>query len=391
MQKDKKYLSEEVENIMNKRLLAIISNNSFLKRIYGEAFKLKLLKRNIKAKPQRIQQANEALSELERVKNLKKRIIFCGVPTHKNMGDQAQRYCIEQWCHSNYPDYEIAEFPTWPFYEKNFRTAFNENIRSQDIIIIQSGYCTTDRHYDHYMHRFLVANFPDNKILIMPQTVNFFNEFEGYKTGKIYDKHKHLLFLARDRVSYESAQKFFKDTPIYLYPDIVTTLIGSMRTDSDRDGVLLCVRNDSEKKYSNDDIENLAQKLRKDGYTCEISDTTSTLSLEELIENFHVELDKTLKFFALHKVVITDRYHGTIFSMISNTPVIVLATNDHKVKTGTEWFDGVYDDSFFNADSLEEAYSIALRLMKQNKKVRNTSYFKTEYYDKLKDLLNSSI
>ena len=70
--------------------------------------------------------------------------------------------------------------------------------------------------------------------------------------------------------------------------------------------------------------------------------------------------------------------------MISNTPVIVIATNDHKVKTGTEWFKGIYANSQYNADSLDEAYSLAMNIVKTNNTIVNKPYFKTEYYDKLK-------
>lgn len=45
-----------------------------------------------------------------------------------------------------------------------------------------------------------------------------------------------------------------------------------------------------------------------------------------------------------YKVVITDRYHGTIFSLIANTPVIIIKSTDHKVTTGADWFKGIYDD-----------------------------------------------
>src|SRR5690606_39434039 len=35
-----------------------------------------------------------------------------------------------------------------------------------------------------------------------------------------------------------------------------------------------------------------------------------------------------------HKLVITDRYHGTIFAIAANTPVIVLGSTDHKLSSG---------------------------------------------------------
>lgn len=370
---------------MNNDVKKIIMNHKFTKRIYCDLFKLKLLKREFKAKNKREKEKKSAYNVINNRSHNKKHIFFCGVPVHNNMGDQAQRYCIRLWCEQNYPDYEILELSTWPFYEKDFCNSIKSTIQKDDIIVIQSGYCTTDRHFDHKMHRFLVRFFPNNKILIMPQTVNFIDEREGYKTGKIYSSHEHLVFLARDKVSYKSAKKYFSGTKVYLYPDIVTTLIGSKDCTSDRTGLLFCIRNDSEKKYTDIEIESLKSKLQDAGVICELSDTNSDLPLDELIENFETELEKTIAFFSKHEVVITDRYHGTIFSMISNTPVIVISTNDHKVKTGTEWFRGVYD-SQYNAESLDEAYSLALKIVKAKVAVSNKPFFKTEYYDKLKDL-----
>lgn len=371
---------------MNNNLKLLLLNNKVTKNLYCDLFKLKMLKRDFKARPKRMQEKGQADLIIKNSSTEKKHIFFCGVPVHKNMGDQAQRYCIRLWCRQNYPDYEILEISTWPFYEKEFRETIKKTIKKDDLIVIQSGYCTTDRHYDHKMHRFLVSSFPENRILIMPQTVNFIDDREGYKTGKIYAKHKHLLFLARDKVSYQSAKKFFPNTKVYLYPDIVTTLIGSKSDFAERNGVLLCVRNDSEKKYTDCEIKQLNDKLQKAGLFCEISDTNSELPLNELVAKFDLELEKTLRFFAKHEVVITDRYHGTIFSMISNTPVIVIATNDHKVKTGTEWFKGIYTKSQYNADSLDEAYTLALKIVNEKQQIVNEPYFKTEYYDKLKEL-----
>ena len=179
---------------MKNSLKGFLLSHRLTKNVYCDLFKLKMLKRDFNAKPQRAQEKEQAVMLIENVSENKRHIFFCGVPVHKNMGDQAQRYCIRLWCQQNYPDYEILEISTWPFYESDFRERIKKAIKKEDLIVIQSGYCTTDRHYDHKMHRFLVKSFPENKILIMPQTVNFIDEREGYKTGKIYAKHKHLLF-----------------------------------------------------------------------------------------------------------------------------------------------------------------------------------------------------
>lgn len=359
------------------------------KKIKNKLFVLKIWKRNFQARPIRKKEAEEALRTLKEYKPTEKKILFCCVPTHKNMGDLAQRYCITKWCEENYSEYRTVPFSTWPFYEKKFVKAFRSFVNQEDIIVIQSGYCTTSRHKDHKIHRFLVKNFPENRILIMPQTVNFAEDRDGYATGKLYNHHKKLLFLARDKISFESAKKYFTGTRVALYPDIVTSMIGTRTFDCVRKGVLICVRNDGEKKYTASQIESLRTKLTSVGIACDISDTNSDLPLNALLESFEEELNKTLQFFARHEVVITDRYHGTIFSMISNTPVIVLETKDHKVKTGTEWFSPVYDGAYYNASDLEQAYTIAVTLLNEKKHVENPAYFQKEYYAKLKSLFEN--
>lgn len=351
--------------------------------LYIKLFKLRLIKRNFDAKPVRKEQTKEALQLLKKMRHIHKRIFLCGVPMHKNMGDQAQCYCIKLWCQDNYPDYTLVCLPTWPFYEKAFQKQIKKEIREDDMIFIQSGYCTSERHYDHVMHRFLVKSFPQIPILIFPQTVNFFDESEGYKTGGIYKKHPRLLFLARDKKSHFSAIRYFGKAE--LFPDIVTTLIGSSKLDMQRNGVLFCIRNDTERKFSQEEIDQLFEKMKKEGLRCDMTDTNSDLSFEQLQLHFPKELYRIIEKFASYQVVITDRYHGTIFSLIANTPVVVIPTNDHKVKTGTEWFKGVYDGNFYNADSLEEAKMIAIKLVSENKPINNPSYFQEKYYDTLRE------
>lgn len=367
--------------------------------VYKELFRLKILYKNLRAKPQRRAEALSCLEQLKKADSAPRRIWFCGIPVHSNMGDQAQRWCIEKWCGTWYPDHRIVPLSTWAFYERSFRKALEKQVRAEDIFVIQSGYCTTSRHYDHPMHRYIVSHFTENRILIMPQTVRFVQEKDGRKTGRIYDAHRKLLFLARDKTSFASAKHFFPGTKVMLVPDIVTTLIGTRRPSCAREGVLLCIRNDAEKKYGQDQILMLQQKFRGAGVRCDLADTNSTLPAGELQEQFEEELEKLLARFSSYRVVITDRYHGTIFSMIAQTPVIVLATRDHKVKSGTEWFRGVFDGAFRNAGSIEEAYRMAQEVLREGRfagsaeagvqTAEGRPYFLEKYYDPLKEALES--
>ena len=85
-----------------------------------------------------------------------------------------------------------------------------------------------------------------------------------------------------------------------------------------------------------------------------------------------------------YKCVITDRYHGTIFSLCANTPVIIIQSNDHKVITGANWFKNIYDDYVYVAKNLDDAYDKAIEICKDFKYKQLEAYFDKEYYDKLK-------
>lgn len=373
--------------IMSK-IIHLLRRNKCVDILFKRLFVIKLWKRNLQAKPIRREQAKESIQQLNGRMPGKKHVFFVCVPQHKNMGDQAQRYCIREWIKLNYPKYEIFEIPSWAFYEYDFRRKLVSIIEPQDFFVIQSGYCTTSTHFDHYVHRYIAKEYKNFPILVMPQTVNYLMDRDGYKTGKIYGRCSHMLFLARDKVSYEFANKYFQKTKILLYPDIVTSLIGTMHFEEKREGVLLCIRNDTEKKYTSAEIQSIQKRFSGMRIRCDLNDTNTDADTESLVQEFDSELRKMLTSFASYKVVITDRYHGTIFSMIANTPVVVLATLDHKVKTGTEWFKGIYDGMFYNASDIEDACIIAEMLLNRMDERTNRTYFKETYYDRLAEIFN---
>ena len=77
--------------------------------------------------------------------------------------------------------------------------------------------------------------------------------------------------------------------------------------------------------------------------------------------------------------------------MIASTPVIVIKSNDHKVTTGVNWFEGVYDGHIFRADDLNHAFELVKQIYSSDIPEITNSYFEEQYYDKLPELFKSSI
>ena len=315
-------------------------------------------------------------------------VFYFGIPMHSNMGDLAQCMCIRNWIQKWYPTLNLIEVDSKVFMnpKSSLRKRLRTKIRKEDIIIFQSGYCTQDLGgVEDLMHQAVMEDYTENRMLMMPQTV-FFNSIERYKKASfIYDAHKHLLFLARDSVSYDTACRMLPHGNVHKYPDIVTTLIGKYQFNRTRNGILFCLRNDGEKLYKDEELDGLKERLKEFDYVEEF-DTTIQENITAKSPNLNDYLMDFISKFADYKLVITDRYHGTIFSLVAQTPVIVLKTTDHKVQTGVDWFKGGYDNNVVFADSLDQALVIAKDMLNRNYVISNKPYFECEYYDKLYQL-----
>lgn len=312
-----------------------------------------------------------------------KRIFYLGVPNHRNLGDLAQYYCISKWLDDycpNFVRFELeAEFVTDS--RIDIPNVLKRGYREGDVIVFQSGYTTQDLggHHDR-MHRLVADNIPNANVMMMPQTVFFASEKNRERTAASYNACRNMLFLARDYVSYEQAVRMFPDVEVRAYPDIVTSLIGKFKFGNRRDQIFLCRRNDKEKFYTESQIADLKTKLEAIAPVT-VGDTWCHASLKRIKANLRDFIEGEIRSYSNYLVTITDRYHGTIFSLCAGTPVIIVKTTDHKVVTGADWFKGVYDGYVYVANDLDEAFALARKVCKDKTLTHSLPpYFESKYY-----------
>lgn len=323
----------------------------------------------------------------------KKRIYYLGIPAHTNLGDLAQGMCIRTWLHKHYSDRQIIEIETNALVNthKSALKLLKKDYKTGDIIVFQSGYTTTDLGgYADEMHRAVMNILPEARMLMMPQTIFFKSKENERRTSECYNRMKHMLFLARDEVSYDMAKEMFKDLPVMLFPDIVTTLIGTKHFLHERKGILLCCRDDSEKLYSDNDIAGLVRRLESIDSVSK-TDTTKRGRRIDIVSNAEKYIMNEIDNYSRYRCIVTDRYHGTIFSLIASTPVIVIKSTDHKVTTGVNWFKGVYDSHVFKAENLEHAYELVKMVYESDIPEITHPYFEENYYDKLPEILRRNV
>lgn len=310
----------------------------------------------------------------------KRLYLFCA-PIHSNLGDQAQLLCWLRLFAIWYPDYEVVKVSTR---YRSFDTmrSIKNSLQSDDLLFVHSGYLFFDPHPELPFILDVVRVFFDHPITILPQTVNIMSPWMQDVIGRELDMHKCLTLMCRDEVSLERAKKLFSNVHLQLMPDVVTSLIGNKdfsAHNTNRKGVIFCLRNDLEKHYSDNDLNQLIgqfsyTRTKRRDTTIDAKPWKWNKQREKMIRDIIDEL-------ATYEVAITDRYHGTILSAIANTPVIVINSADHKLSSGVKWFDRqVYGNAVQYAATLEEAASMAKELTDKRVKVDNPPYFFEKYW-----------
>lgn len=342
-----------------------------------------VIKREIKSFPEkRYIQAKKYKQRLT-IENRgeKPRIFLFCAPIHSNLGDEAQLLCwlrlFKQW----YPGHEIVPVSTKYRILETLRSIRN-TIRPDDKLFIHSGYLFFDPHSELPFILDIIRVFYNYPITILPQTVNIRVEWMQRVIGRELDLHENLTLMCRDEVSYDKAKNLFKNVHLKLMPDVVTSLIGDKDYQgkcTKKEGVMFCLRDDMEKHYSEKDIQELIKRFS--GYRIGRKDTTIKAPIwvwekhrEGLIKNIINEL-------STYKVVITDRYHGTILSATANTPVIVINSADHKLSSGVNWFKKCGINTVQYAATLEEATVMALQILRSKTSISNPPSFKEKYWN----------
>lgn len=317
---------------------------------------------------------------------MRRNVFVFGAPFHSNMGDQAQSFGIKKWANRAYPGYRVRLYETTELIAGNFTLMkqIRKYCNKGDKVFLHSGYHTTDLYMlEENMQRQAVQLFDDRQVVALPQTIYYQKEEEAEKARRIYNAHPDLLMMCRDEVSYQSAQQMFPNCRKLLFPDIVTTMIGSRQYNKPRKGILLCLRNDKEAFYSPEQIAALKAELEKID-AVSVTDTTIGMDMAQIRKNREKILQDIWREYAGYRAVVTDRYHGTIFSLIAATPVVVISSTDHKLSSGVKWFPESFQSYVRYEPELENIADQIRQIYQTGYDYRLEPYFRTHYYDSLR-------
>lgn len=265
-------------------------------------------------------------------------VYLIGTEDFGNLGDHQIAVSMIQYIKDYFPNNTVIEIPASCY--KDMLSEEEKYIRARDYIFLPGGGNIGNKYsYSEDIRRYVIEKFPRNRIVIFPQTVSFDSTEEGElelaKSQQIYNNHNKLILATRDRQSYICAKEKFR-CDVIKCPDIVLyTPYSKKRVDINRQGILLCLRNDEEGILKESDKVDIQNKINQVEESYEYVDNQFPFSIT--INQRKKYLDMMLNKFLRSSLVITDRLHGMIFAAITGTPCIAINNYNCKVQGAYQW------------------------------------------------------
>lgn len=305
--------------------------------------------------------------------------LVLNIPSHGNMGDQLIAYAEKQLLESSFQNVQIEYFTTG---ELECGVKLMKNIvQQQDVLFITGGgflgsiYPDEEKRFQDVM-RF----FPNNKIILFPQTFHYDGSSSLLEETIELQKHcSQLVVSTREKSSYDFIKSHFDKAIVLLLPDVATTLNFSHYA-SKREGICICSRDDREKAPQSCLLFEETLKWAKEN-NVPISHFDTQVQYPVSATMRANEIDKLIKIVSSSRMVVTDRLHGMIYSIITGTPVFAADNTTHKISGSIDsWFKDLnYVKIYSDGDSIIDDIECLLKMGSQK-------YENGKYVEKIKKL-----
>lgn len=168
-------------------------------------------------------------------------VYLIGVPENGNIGDLAIEYFSKKFLKARFPMSSLVlveEFHSLPL-----------KMNDDDIVYFQGGGNIGDIYNSINSYRLqAISRFPDNKKIILPQTVNYLNDYNLLgDISKIKDFSSNLEVQVRDQASYDKLISFKPSFKVSLHKDMVDNIENFKSFKHVKTGKIgYCFRNDVE-------------------------------------------------------------------------------------------------------------------------------------------------
>jgi pyruvyl transferase EpsO len=266
-------------------------------------------------------------------------------PNHSNVGDSAIWLGEREWLRRNGLE---------AVYACDVATYSRDQLAARlgrGVILLHGGGNLGDLWVEHQWFREqVIQDFPENRILQLPQTIHFLDEWGVGEARRVFDAHRGLTLLCRDRASLDFTRREFA-APSLLCPDMafalpaledpgrpVRDVVWLGRTDAEAQGGTLPDLPAGVERT--DWLEEPATPLGERNQALnrqlwagpaeggalrdELTATYDPLARERLLRG--------CRLLGRGRAVITDRLHGHILCLLLGIPHVLLDNNYGKVR-----------------------------------------------------------
>ena len=310
----------------------------------------------------------------------RKRIILANTHMGTNMGDHLITISEFMFLERFFPEYSVVEL-TADEIEEKFEI-IKKYIDRDDIVAISGGgymgslWLT----YGENNVRHIVSELPDNKIIVLPQSIYFENSIEGEKqlqiSKNVYNSHKNLTICLREPKQLNYVQGLFSDNvKIKIYPDMVL-FRAQHRSLSKRDRVGICFRMDKESVVTAENRKQIMDIVNDTTYCFDMHADEPIMGLKrnEYIQKY---IDMVSRF----KYVITDRLHCMLLCLITGTPCIAFDNLTGKLSSVYQW---INDCEYINVVRSENEVEKYIKRYTNNTEIK--LYDSSDIYKKFEEL-----
>lgn len=273
-----------------------------------------------------------------------RRFHYIDIPVHDNIGDLLIMLGTVRF----FQDQGLA-----PATVSNTYYFKHEWVQPGDVLVFHGGGNFGDIYGNiHELREKLIAAFPGNRVVLMPQTVFFSSPEARAQSAAVLSRHPDLHLFVRDTVSERYAREF--TDKVYLVPDMAHHLYPIRHSGGAAQGNVRIQRVDPEKPKTPESLRGLPIRTTTD-WVDVIGDERKLMTLFAKLEWrfdrygwdraltrlalwFWVPVSrrfmgKAVRLFADHETIVTDRLHGHILSCLMDKKNIVIDNSYGKNST----------------------------------------------------------
>lgn len=229
----------------------------------------------------------------------------------------------------------------------------------------------------------VIKKYPNNRIIILPQSVHYNNEKNLKEDMEIFQKHNDLFVCVRDSWSYKTLLNFLDEKKLMLLPDMAFCINPSKLVPQISDKVLFMERIDCEaienlnvnfdydfvSDWPSFENENtLTKVLRQDVFLQQVFNKIKYKSGVDIYKNFSKRLDsfmerdvkpflldEAIRFINQYGVIYTTRLHGCILGVLLGKEIHLMDNSYGKNKRFfDEWLENYNNIMLYKGEGKSE-------------------------------------